>query len=602
MLEFSLLSLILFTGLSDADDFSDVTFRLLPNSFNETGVIAAFGDFNADKLVDIFLIDISGRSLYILNATIKSNQQFDVPYCLYNMSSADHRKISGVMLADFDGDVEMDLLIIFHRNSETNPSGFELEVVWGNHSVPSFHFNNSVFSDEPVLFDANTDMLPDLLLETQETRDIVIYIAQSNGSFKLELISNTLAPFQLRFPGSSAFVDLSSNASSYSPDLFLSTADGFQVYDHAQINDDHLRVNYTFKTADLHQPTGAFSFADFNQDGVIDTIVPICTNDHCEIRAFDFSKKMTEPVEFTMLRTSKDKTAEWIFLNVTHRHFIFPATLHVGDYDMDGFPDLVTIITNPESFVHKAYLLHNVPCSSSPELNCAEFNRQFELSSAPLYHANNTLAATFYDIGEDGTLDIVMSVIESETPKLVFLKNNVAGDTCFLKVTVISGICSASGDCHRQRYGVNVAGPTVKYNTTTAKGSSQISAAGQLSQSTHFALQLPYVVFGLGQTPNFVDSISVGIPCTAPCSRSRVWQQIIPNSQLIVIAKPPDEPKLWTMKLFVTPSQQIVITIVALTATCVLVAAIVLALHLHEKREDNKEKKQESQKFHFDAM
>ena len=35
---------------------------------------------------------------------------------------------------------------------------------------------------------------------------------------------------------------------------------------------------------------------------------------------------------------------------------------------------------------------------------------------------------------------------------------------------------------------------------------------GQLSQSAHFALQLPYVMFGLGQTPNFVEEVGVGIP------------------------------------------------------------------------------------------
>jgi len=39
-----------------------------------------------------------------------------------------------------------------------------------------------------------------------------------------------------------------------------------------------------------------------------------------------------------------------------------------------------------------------------------------------------------------------------------------------------------------------------------------VSEGGQLSQSAHFALQLPYVMFGLGQTPNFVDEVGVGIP------------------------------------------------------------------------------------------
>jgi len=37
-------------------------------------------------------------------------------------------------------------------------------------------------------------------------------------------------------------------------------------------------------------------------------------------------------------------------------------------------------------------------------------------------------------------------------------------------------------------------------------------SASQLTQSAYFSLQLPFTVFGLGQTPNFVDTLQVGIP------------------------------------------------------------------------------------------
>lgn len=37
-------------------------------------------------------------------------------------------------------------------------------------------------------------------------------------------------------------------------------------------------------------------------------------------------------------------------------------------------------------------------------------------------------------------------------------------------------------------------------------------SAVQLSQSAHFSLQLPYTLFGLGRSPNFVDKVEVGIP------------------------------------------------------------------------------------------
>lgn len=33
----------------------------------------------------------------------------------------------------------------------------------------------------------------------------------------------------------------------------------------------------------------------------------------------------------------------------------------------------------------------------------------------------------------------------------------------------------------------------------------------QLSQSSYFALQSPYIVFGLGKSPNFVEKITVGV-------------------------------------------------------------------------------------------
>lgn len=39
-----------------------------------------------------------------------------------------------------------------------------------------------------------------------------------------------------------------------------------------------------------------------------------------------------------------------------------------------------------------------------------------------------------------------------------------------------------------------------------------INLAGQLSQSAHLALQLPYNVLGLGRSANFLDHLYVGIP------------------------------------------------------------------------------------------
>ena len=52
------------------------------------------------------------------------------------------------------------------------------------------------------------------------------------------------------------------------------------------------------------------------------------------------------------------------------------------------------------------------------------------------------------------------------------------------------------------------------------------------------SLQLPYIIFGLGSTPNFVEQLTVGILVPKKTDQSqytKVWrQQIIPNSQLVI--------------------------------------------------------------------
>lgn len=50
------------------------------------------------------------------------------------------------------------------------------------------------------------------------------------------------------------------------------------------------------------------------------------------------------------------------------------------------------------------------------------------------------------------------------------------------------------------------------FQNTNLNFLSNFIAAGQLSQSAHFALQLPYNVLGLGRSANFLDHLYVGIP------------------------------------------------------------------------------------------
>lgn len=173
-------------------------------------------------------------------------------------------------------------------------------------------------------------------------------------------------------------------------------------------------------------------------------------------------------------------------------------------------------------------------------------------------------------------------------------------------------------------------GPSIVYSMTSSTGGLQKACAGQMSQTSHFALQLPFTLFGLGRNWNFIDLLEVGIEMhkssdkfidsnsqnepNSPDSdmvilsssklaeHTAAFTQIIPNSQLVVIPFPPNNPSSWITKLFITPSRALVLTALALIATCLFVGFVIIVLHIREKGQDKLEKRQQAQRFHFDAM
>lgn len=171
------------------------------------------------------------------------------------------------------------------------------------------------------------------------------------------------------------------------------------------------------------------------------------------------------------------------------------------------------------------------------------FKRTFIIDShlISLFSYSNVIQASFFDFQENGYLDILLTVQESDgTYKVIAYNNDYYDDVYFLKVMVIPGTCSTD-KCPAQTlpYGLNYPGALVKMDTTSYDFKPVILYSCQLSQSSHMSLQLPYIIFGLGSTPNFVEELKVGILATTVSSDkldgySKEWHQIIPNSQLVI--------------------------------------------------------------------
>lgn len=72
-------------------------------------------------------------------------------------------------------------------------------------------------------------------------------------------------------------------------------------------------------------------------------------------------------------------------------------------------------------------------------------------------------------------------------------------------------------------------------------------------------------------------------------NRSKTWTQLIPNSQIVVIPWPPNDPSQWKVQLFVTPSKVILKSVYVYCGICGILSLLVLFMHYKEKNDDRVE-------------
>uniref|UniRef100_A0A8D3AKI7 Integrin alpha FG-GAP repeat containing 1 n=1 Tax=Scophthalmus maximus TaxID=52904 RepID=A0A8D3AKI7_SCOMX len=507
------------------------------------GTVAAFGDFNSDKQTDIFVIREQSE-LVIFLADLKT------PYFkpkVQNLKDALDTVITSVVPGDYDGDSQMDVLL----TAQTSPkaAATAVYIFWGNNQTLG-------------------------TVQRQHSED---------QKWKSALSS----PVKLRIPHSNAFIDLNKD---FTAGMFL-----YLVLLQQRIRLPHWLNNTMLLLNLILCPFVA------DGDGYQDHLLPACLDSACQRSAIYLAKPGSQEW-VPVLSDFQQRETVWSFVpgNLSQ-----PLALHLGDYNLDGFPDALVILRNTSGSGQQAFLLENVPCNN---VSCHSVGRMFHIhwDQSDLGAIQNAVIATFFDIYEDGILDmLVLSQAPGKNDLIIHaLKNNFEADAYFVKVMVLSGLCSNRCPEDVKPFGVNQPGPYVMYTTMESNGYLKNASAGQLSQSAHFSLQLPYTLLGLGRSANFLDHLFVGIPRTPGETNMRMqeWTAIIPNSQLIVIPYPHNQPRSWSAKLHLTPSNSVLLTAIVLIGVCVFILVIIGILHWKEKKADDREKRQEAHRFHFDAM
>ncbi|XP_017880003.1 T-cell immunomodulatory protein [Ceratina calcarata] len=572
---------------------SDITLAVFGNVLD--GMPAAFGDFNSDELTDVFMLRKNGTTVEIFLAA----DQEPLLRPSSNLSCTFRNIVVSVVPGDFDGDVFMDVLVItFNKNTRL----FHGYILWGgngqlnctNEDRPLINMTG-----QPLALDYNGDMIIDLFGLDEENQRTFWVFNQTRMVTKIPMkIPREYSLPKISQPHSNAYLDLNND---FVADLVVTTNHYFEIWlgnEHGFQFERTIQFPYNFSKGS-NTVIGQALYLDVELTGKMNLLLPLCFDAACT----NSTIMMYSDKWYNLQVNFRDSdNVLWGFVQPDGQRYTDTITLRGGDFNMDGYPDILATLRSTSGKQKRSYLLANVACHT-----CAGFTRKFEVKWQALnpFH-NETAMAVFYDFYQDGILDVILVEVDktNNSYRTAAFKNSLDYDANFVKVMVLTGrnnsmypISPGSLGKKKRTYGTNLPGPSIAYRTTTQDGSPRNAIAAQLPQSAHFSLNLPYTTFGLGRTPNFVDGLTIGVG-----GKSREWPQIIPNSQMVVIPNPIAEPWRWKAQLFVTPSKLILLSAAALTGTCGLISLIIVALYWKERREDKIERLQEAHRFHFDAM
>eukprot|EP01114_Cavostelium_apophysatum_P009861 TRINITY_DN2316_c0_g1_i2.p1 TRINITY_DN2316_c0_g1~~TRINITY_DN2316_c0_g1_i2.p1 ORF type:complete len:678 (+),score=117.31 TRINITY_DN2316_c0_g1_i2:215-2248(+) len=593
-----------------------------------SGSIGCFGDFNSDKYTDTFVISEDRLSVTV----------YLWQYKLYKYSPTTavvhDNNITSIAAGDFNYDGKLDLLVSGFNppnNVSLVPTAY-LHLWTGNYDSFGDSATELPPSDGDVLvFDANADLQLDLFGTQQNQRSFWI---NKQGSFSVlpqpDVPESGLA---LQQPNANAFVDMDGDCLA---DLFVTSQSScenvtgtctpkkqFEIW----LNKKGIfELDKTFSVPD---GAGQVAFADFDRSGTMDLLFPVCqpypscSDENSLFIVYNIQKPLCKGLlsKSDSCRPSDDlctsdpnyklanmTTLEnsWNTVVVPKEAFGYPdsffypdprtsaLTLRHGDYNLDGYPDLlVPVVSNGKSRVE---LYKSVPCNSqtcgsaAAEQNMRTFEKVTEDVDA-LTSVENAYAAAFIDFGEDGLLDIVVLTQNESQQSVVSIYNNFFNDAFFLKVLGSNGVCP--GWCpspgkkfpEPKPYGVNFPGAVWKYTVNELSGAQRVAQGVQLHQSGYLALQTPYILFGLGRTNNYVEELYMGVPVKSDQHWS-MWICIIPNSQVVYFPYKPEDPESWTLELYIESSGVTLWVMVAFASSLIILGALIGFFRWREKKED----------------
>lgn len=429
-LKMLLAKILLFTYVIDNSLFvlSDTT----ENSFGKhtRGIIAAFGDFNSDELTDAFVIKNDTSTVEVYLAYDK--EPFLRP-SIYTCNFSNF-VITSIVPGDYDGDAYMDILLTTQNYNETSKQN-AVRILWGGRNNLNCSEANDIKAitvGQPLVLDYNRDMILDLFGINSEYQR-VFWIFNKSRNIPEEKPMGVGLITEVKLPHSNAFLDVNGDDAA---DLLVTTPSSVEIW----LNDEleGFRHNSSIELLIGHTAIyGQALFLDVALSGDFFLVIPVCNDIECvnsTILIYDNQQWHDLQVDF-----NDGKGTLWRFVPPRDEIYLDTITMRSGDYNMDGYPDLLVTLTPVGSHDPQVFLLHNIPCNW---IGC-KFHRSFEFHWEKFdTFGKDVVMATFYDFHMDGVLDIiyVKKNYTTNTYTMHSFRNELEYDTNFIKVIVVTGL------------------------------------------------------------------------------------------------------------------------------------------------------------------
>ena len=138
----------------------------------------------------------------------------------------------------------------------------------------------------------------------------------------------------------------------------------------------------------------------------------------------------------------------------------------------------------------------------------------------------------------------------NNTPKIQAYYNFLTKNSYFLKAS------AKTKNPKKKIFSNHCTGCSFLAHKTLSNGYRKLLKSVQSYSTNFMSLQLPFIIFGLERTTNYIEYFTVGVAKEGKWAKE--WTPLIPNSHVFVFPVGMDSDK-WVLEMFVNPTNAIIL-------------------------------------------